>query len=478
MSKRPRPPRAASHPARRVPFWAALVGCILQGCSGGDSADRAERGEDLPGGETTNALLFGSNAFLPAAQNISLENMRMFSTGNAFFNQQWTIAPSSNTSRDGLGPLFNARSCSTCHFKDGRGRPPIDGEIGFKSMLLRIGVPGTEPGAAPAPDPLYGDQLQPYGIDSVAGEGEPAVAYASMSGQFDDGDPYELLAPSYSVTALEQGAFASDLLISPRVAPAMIGLGLLEAIPESRLDELADPDDSDGDGISGRINHVYDVLAGGAAVGRFGWKAEQPSVRQQAAGAFIGDLGITSSLFPDQECTAGQLDCQQATGGGDPEITDDLLDRVVRYSQLLAVPRRLRAEEPDVLRGKARFAELGCQSCHTPSHRTSEGAALNEVQGQSIWPYTDLLLHDMGDALSDHRPSYEAEGNEWRTPPLWGIGHYVDVNGHEQLLHDGRARGVAEAILWHAGEAAAAQQAFISLPRADRLDLIAFVESL
>jgi CxxC motif-containing protein (DUF1111 family) len=478
MSKRPRPPGAASHPARRAPLWAALAGCILQGCSGGEGAESVEPGEARPGGETTNELLFGSNAFLPAAQNISLENLRMFSTGNAFFNQQWTIAPSSNTSRDGLGPLFNARSCSTCHFKDGRGRPPVDGEIGFKSMLLRIGVPGAEPGAAPLPDPLYGDQLQPFGIDSVAGEGEPAVAYESIGGQYDDGDPYELLAPTYGVSAPALGAFAPDLLISARVAPAMIGMGLLEAIPESRLNELADPDDADGDGVSGRVNHVYDVAAGAAAVGRFGWKAEQPSVRQQAAGAFIGDLGITSSLFPSQQCTPGEVDCQQATGGGEPEITDDLLDRVVRYSQLLAVPSRLRAEQPDVLRGKARFSELGCASCHTPSHRTSEDTVLDEVRAQSIWPYTDLLLHDMGDALSDHRASYEADGNEWRTPPLWGIGHLVDVNGHEQLLHDGRARGVAEAILWHGGEAAAAQQAFVSLPRADRLDLIAFVESL
>jgi CxxC motif-containing protein (DUF1111 family) len=435
-------------------------------------------GEDLPGGETTNTLLFGSNAFVPAAQNISLDNMRMFSTGNAFFNQQWTVAPSSNTSRDGLGPLFNARSCSTCHFKDGRGRPPIDGETEFKSMLLRIGVAGTEPGAAPAPDPIYGDQLQPYGIDSVGGEGEPRVLSTRIAGQYADGEAYELLAPSYSIEVPSHGAFATDLLISPRVAPAMIGMGLLEAIPESRLLELTDADDSDGDGISGRVNHVYDVATGLTATGRFGWKAEQPSVRQQAAGAFAGDLGITSSLFPEQDCTSGEPECQLAAGGGDPEITDELLERVVRYSQLLAVPSRLHAADPDVLRGKAVFSELGCQGCHTPGHRTSEDAALAEVRAQQIWPYTDLLLHDLGDELSDRRPSFEAEGNEWRTPPLWGIGHYVDVNGHELLLHDGRARGVAEAILWHGGEAAAAQQAFVALPRADRLDLIAFVESL
>jgi CxxC motif-containing protein (DUF1111 family) len=478
MSDRPRPPRAASQTARRAPLWAALAWCALQACSGASDVDTLDEGEDLPGGETTNTLLFGSNAFVPAAQNISRDDLRMFSTGNAFFNQQWTVAPSSNTSRDGLGPLFNARSCATCHFKDGRGRPPIDGETELSSMLLRISVPGSDRGDAPAPDPIYGDQLQPYGIDLVGGEGEPRLTSSSITGQFADGDTYELLAPEYSIEAPSHGPFAADLLISPRVAPAMIGMGLLEAIPESRLAELADPADSDGDGISGRINHVFDLAAGAMAAGRFGWKAEQPSVRQQTAAAFAGDLGITSSLFPAQNCTPGNLECQQAVGGGDPEISDDLFERVVRYSQLLAVPSRLYAADADVLRGKARFSELGCESCHTARHRTMDDAVLDEVQGQLIWPYTDLLLHDMGEALSDRRPSFEAEGNEWRTPPLWGIGHYVDVNGHELLLHDGRARGVAEAILWHGGEALAAQQAFIALPRADRLDLIAFVESL
>jgi CxxC motif-containing protein (DUF1111 family) len=201
-------------------------------------------------------------------------------------------------------------------------------------------------------------------------------------------------------------------------------------------------------------------------------------VRQQAAGAFIGDLGITSSIFTAQECSAAELECLSAVDGGDPEITDRLLDRVVRYSELLAVPARLSFADENILRGKAQFNDLGCSSCHTPSQRTSDAAELEEVRDQRIFPYTDLLLHDMGDALSDQRPSFAAAGNEWRTPPLWGLGHYRTVNGHDRLLHDGRARGVAEAILWHAGEAEAAQQRFSELPASSRLDLIAFVESL
>jgi CxxC motif-containing protein (DUF1111 family) len=437
-----------------------------------------EAGEDLPGGDTTNTLLFGSNAFLPAAHNISLDNMLMFSTGNAFFNQQWAEAPSSNTSRDGLGPLFNARSCSTCHFKDGRGRPPLDGEASFTSMLLRIGTGEIGARGNPAPDPVYGDQLQPNGAGDVPGEGTPRVTYTVIAGEYADGEAYELSVPAYAIEAPSHGPLDPNLKISPRVAPAMIGMGLLEAIPESRLDELADPDDLDGDGISGRINQVWDESAQSMRAGRLGWKAEQPSVRQQAAGAFVGDLGITSSIFPEQECSSVEVECVSAVGGGDPEISDRLLDRVVRYSELLAVPGRQTFADEDVLRGKAQFSELGCSSCHTPSHRTSDGAELEEVRDQLIFPYTDLLLHDLGEALSDQRPSFAASGSEWRTPPLWGIGHYRTVNGHDRLLHDGRARGVAEAILWHAGEAEAAKQRFSELPASSRLDLIAFVESL
>lgn len=475
---RRRPPRAASPGARERALACLALSLTLSPACSSAPGSAVEEGEERPGGSTTNTLLFGTNAFLPAADNISRDNRRMFATGNAFFNQAWTVAPSSTTSRDGLGPLFNAPSCSSCHFKDGRGRPPIGDEGELSSMLLRIGAPGTPPGEAPLTDPTYGDQLQPFGIDDVPGEGTPRVTYATLTGRYADGEAYELLEPTYSIEAPSHGPFNEGLLISPRVAPAMIGLGLLQSIPESRLRELEDPDDEDGDGISGRVNTVWDVEAEALVVGRFGWKAEQPSVRQQAAGAFVGDMGITSSVFPNQECTDSETECSSALSGGDPEITDDLLDRVVRYSELLAVPARLTYADDDILRGKAVFSELGCQGCHTTNHRTSDSAPLEELRDQSIWPYTDLLLHDMGEALSDGRPSFAASGNEWRTPPLWGLGHYPVINGHDRLLHDGRARGVAEAILWHGGEAEDIKQGFVELPASERLDLIAFVESL
>jgi CxxC motif-containing protein (DUF1111 family) len=312
----------------------------------------------------------------------------------------------------------------------------------------------------------------------VPGEGTPRVTYAAVIGQYADGDPYELLQPTYAIDTLAHGPYSAELRMSARVAPAMIGLGLLEAIAEQELMARADPDDADNDGISGRVNLVWDAEASALALGRFGWKGEQPNVRQQSAGAFLGDMGITSSLFPLEECSPIELECQSAPSGGEPEITDELLDRVERYGQLLAVPARHDYAAPDVLHGKALFTQLGCASCHVPSHRTPDNAELEELRDQLIWPYTDLLLHDMGEALSDGRPSFAAAGNEWRTPPLWGLGRYDAVNGHDRLLHDGRARGVAEAILWHGGEALAAKSAFTELPAPDRQALIRFVESL
>lgn len=478
MRERPRPPRAACQIFGRARLWAALSCVVCSACSSGTDSGRVSPGEELPGGATTNQLLFGANAFLPPADNITRDHERMFLAGNAFFNQAWTVAPSSNESRDGLGPLFNARACSGCHFKDGRGRPPLEEEETFSSMLLRIGVDGSGPNGAPLPDPIYGDQLQPFGVNGVPGEGTPRVSYRVITGEYADGESYELVAPSYVIDAPAHGALSPDLRVSPRVAPAMIGLGLLEAIPGERLLSLADPDDADEDGVSGRVNRVWDVEANALAIGRFGWKSEQPSVRQQSAGAFLGDMGITSSLFPVQECSPSQLECQGAANGGEPEIDDYLLERVERYSQLLAVPARFDHDAEEVLRGKALFSEAGCSDCHTASHRTAEDAELEEVRDQLIWPYTDLLLHDMGDALGDDRASFDASGNEWRTPPLWGLGRYRVVNDHDRLLHDGRARGVAEAILWHGGEGAAAKDAFVQLSGNERRDLVDFVESL
>jgi CxxC motif-containing protein (DUF1111 family) len=463
-----------------------LLGMGLQGCGQESSAPDISSDEALPGGKTTIPVLSRANAFSFAVDNISIEHERLFQTGNRIFNQSWVTAPSSTEGFDGIGPLFNARSCSACHFRDGRGAPPLESDQPFEGLLLRLSVDSALPAdapdsaaaaGAPVAEPTYGGQLQPFAIQGIAAEGTPRVAYSVRAGKYPDGERYELLVPEYTIDELAYGAMVPDVRVSPRVAPAMIGLGLLEAIPERRLLELADPEDEDDDGISGRPNTVWDVERGETVIGRFGWKAEQPSVRQQSAGALLGDMGIVSELFPAAECTAAQADCANAPSGGQPEIDAPDLDRLVLYSSLLGVPVRETWDTEAVLDGRRLFSEIGCASCHVPDHQTGKHA-FDEVQNTLIWPYTDLLLHDMGEDLSDHRPSFAAAGNEWRTPPLWGNRFYEDVNGHNRLLHDGRARGVAEAILWHGGEAKASQKRFVALTRDERSRLVQFVESL
>ncbi|MEZ4449070.1 MAG: di-heme oxidoredictase family protein [Nannocystaceae bacterium] len=450
-----------------------MAGGALGACNDPPAADPDEA---LAGGDTT-VFDTTANAFSLSARNMTFERRQRFVVGNSFFNKNWVTAPSSTEGRDGLGPTFNARSCSTCHFKDGRGRPPAPGES-FVGILLRLSIPGEDPHGGPLAVPGYGGQLQPGSIDGVPGEGTPAVTYVEAPGAFADGEAYSLRRPSYAIDDPAFGPLPADLLISPRVAPAMIGMGLLEAIPEATILGLEDPDDRDGDGISGRANQVWDEAAGALVLGRFGWKANQPSVRQQTAGAFLGDIGITSSLFPGNNCPEGQELCAAAPSGGDPELSDDLLDDLVLYSSTLAVPARRDVDDPEVLRGKAIFADLHCDGCHVSKLSTDPEAALEEARGQTIWPYTDLLLHDMGEALADGRPDYAADGREWRTPPLWGLGLIETVNGHQDLLHDGRARGVGEAILWHGGEAEASRDAYVHLERDDRDALLRFLGSL
>jgi len=267
-------------------------------------------------------------------------------------------------------------------------------------------------------------------------------------------------------------------MTSPRIAPAIIGMGLLEAIPERTLRSLADPDDRDGDGISGRINEVWDKVAGKTAIGRFGWKAEQPTVLQQVAGAFVEDMGLTSSLMPDENHTACQSAAAKAPCGKHPEVSDKIFSDVVLYSRTLAVPARRKLTNTTVLLGKQLFASANCTACHVPMFTTGEHPTLSELSHQTIRPYTDLLLHDMGEELADHRPVFAASGREWRTPPLWGIGLVAKVNGHTFFLHDGRARNFAEAILWHGGEAETAREKFRAMSRTDRDALCAFLNSL
>jgi CxxC motif-containing protein (DUF1111 family) len=428
------------------------------------------------GGETTRPLS-AQDAFSFEAPNAPRKHQRPFSFGNRLFNTNWVEAPASVKSFDGLGPMFNRVSCSGCHTKDGRGQPPASNKGPMDSLLLRISLPGSGSHGAPNPVPGYGDQLSERALNGIAPEGMATVTYETIKGQYGDGEAYALRKPSYTIREAAYGPLPYSLMISPRVAPQVIGLGLLEAVADETLLALADPDDADGDGISGRVNRVWDSAADKTAFGRFGWKAGQPSLLNQNAAAAIGDIGLTTSVHPAENCAAGQAACNATINGGAPELPDEFLEKLTLYTASLAVPEQRNADALDVREGEELFRTLGCASCHMPTLKSGKHR-LPENSHQLFHPFTDLLLHDMGEGLADNRPEFEASGSEWRTPPLWGLGLVPVVKGHEFLLHDGRANGFAEAILWHGGEAEAAKEKFRTAPKAGRDALIAFLKSL
>ncbi|MXN91094.1 c-type cytochrome [Flavobacterium sp. Sd200] len=452
---------------------------MVTGCSK-DEEDyvplTAEEGEQYSGGSST-VINATQEAFGFASATLSENDRIDFGVGNSLFRQSWVSAPSSTTARDGLGPFYNAVSCSNCHFKDGRGRPPaFDGELG-KGLLLRLSLPGTDDTGASIGDPIYGHQLQDNAINGPIIKGRIGITYQTITETFDDGTVVQLQKPIYRIDNLGYGSLAAGLQISPRIASQMVGLGLLEAVPQATLLAFADEHDSNGDGISGRANYVFDIESNSHKMGRLGWKANQPSVKQQVAAAFSGDMGITSSLFPNENCPPG-VDCNAIPNGGSPEIVDANFNSVVLYSQTLSVPIRRKYNEQNVLRGKQLFTQMNCVACHIPKMQTGNEHAIAGMRNQTIRPYTDLLLHDMGSELADNTPDFLATGSEWRTPPLWGIGLIQTVNGHTSLLHDGRARNVTEAILWHGGEAEQAKLKFKKLTAQEREDLLAFINSL
>lgn len=440
-----------------------------------------EDGEERAGGDTT-VFDESRDAFSRTVRNLRQEHTTLFFVGNSLFNQNWVTAVSSTTGRDGLGPVFNATSCSSCHFKDGRGSPPKDKEDLNSALLIRISVPGQDAKGGPVPEATYGLQINPRSILGVPAEAQVEIRYTEIPGRFADGESYSLRKPEVILRDLAFGPLAEGTMLSARVAPGVYGLGLLQAIPEEAILAKADPDDKDQDGIKGRPNWVWDVKAQRKALGRFGWKANQPSLEQQNSGAFLGDIGITSPLFPEENCTPAQIACQKAPTGGetakDPEVSQTKIDQITAYTILLAPPARRRHDQADVLQGKALFHEARCSSCHTPRFVTGDLPGFPEVSKQTIWPYTDLLLHDLGPELADGRPDFEASGQEWRTPPLWGIGLVKTVNGHTFFLHDGRARDLMEAILWHGGEAKSSKERVLQMSKAQRQALIAFLESL
>lgn len=455
---------------------------------------RAEPFEKHPGGAATSLASINTNIFSHFSANLSLKGQHDFHVGNGLFAKVWVAAPASTRASDGLGPLFNARACQNCHVKDGRGRPPINSDSPTISMVLHLSVPPRTQAQRErikyatmthVPEPTYGSQLQNFAVAGAVAEGRIAVHYEEIPVRLSDGEIVSLRKPTYTITDAQYGAIATDVETSPRVAPPMIGLGLLESINAGDIQARADPDDRDRDGISGRASRVWNPITKTFMLGRFGWKADTAGLRAQSAKAFSVDMGISTPDLPDAygDCTARQTACQAMPAGVQPELGDSeapypILDLVTFYAGHLAVPARRNVNDPVVLKGKQLFYDAGCAACHTPKFVTRKDAERPEHQFQLIWPYTDLLLHDMGEGLADHRTLAHASGSEWRTPPLWGIGLTKVVNGHTFFLHDGRARNVLEAILWHGGEAQVSRNRVANMSATERHALIYFLESL
>jgi CxxC motif-containing protein (DUF1111 family) len=449
-------------------LWIAV---FAASCQKDHTPDNETPLETLAGGATT-IFSSGPDAFTFPLANLDPEGIKQHFLADGVFGQQFVSAPAAKFG--GIGPLFNQNSCESCHVRNGRGTvPQFDGDPAT-GLLLRLSVPGIGAHGGVIPAPGFGDQLQHKAIFGATAEGKLSRTELIQLVEYLDGNSVSLTQPTYTV----QNPYLplpANLLVSPRNAPPVHGLGLLEAIPDAALLALEDAGDANGDGISGRANMVWDVLQQKTSIGRFGWKAEQPTGAQQAAAAAHSDMGLTNYYFPLEHCD-GQENCMSGLQT-ELDVDAETTDLFHYYFQTLAVPAPRDLKQPTVARGKVLFTSLNCSGCHVPGLKTGD-YALPALANQTIFPYTDLLLHDMGEGLSDNRPSFLATGREWRTPPLWGIGLTQVVNPKAGFLHDGRARTLEEAILWHGGEAEASKTAFMALSKTEREAVVAFLLAL
>ena len=444
----------------------ALAGAAFAGSS--LDADPAPM-DPRSGGDATT---FDSTrvAFTQHLPSTTPDQLLAFAFGNRIFSTPWVEAPASVEQFDGLGPFYSARSCSGCHVRDGRGRPPADPADSTRAIVVKLGAAHDEG----RPDPRYGSQFSERAARGLPPEGTLSVQWEDVPDS--TGIVSALRRPRLSAVSTAYGPLDPDTRLSMRIAPVAFGTGLLEAVPDSLLAALEDPNDRDADGISGRVHWVRDP-SGARRAGRLGWKATQVTVAGQVAAALVGDMGITSPQRPHEEITDAESAAHRVPSGGDPEIDGQRLQSLIDYCRLLAVPARRSVHEPAVVRGAKAFAEIGCTSCHRPTLVTGN-ADIAALSHQVIHPYTDLLLHDLGPALDDGMPEGDAASREWRTAPLWGIGLAERVGGTRFLLHDGRARSIDEAILWHGGEAERSRRAYAALSKEARMWVTAFIESL
>ncbi|MCH1781432.1 di-heme oxidoredictase family protein [Psychrobacter glaciei] len=462
--------------------------------------------QEIKQGGDSGISITSAESYSKPSSNLTALRKGSFFIGNAFFQQPWVIAPASTDSRDGLGALFNVAACQSCHVKDGRGHAPMSSEDDADSLLIRLSMPATtdeqrqqlrDSLIEKVVHPMYGGQLQDRGIQGVPAEARIAVQWTDKPVTFADGYVETLRAPRFELNKPGYGAFDNEMMVSPRVALPMIGLGLLEQIPDDDIKKQAINNNSTSD-ISGKFNWVMDPQTGKHALGRFGWKAGQTKLITQNQSAFNEDMGLTSNIRPHESCMPSQTACINATTGADEqgngkppvEVNDEIAKFVEFYTRNLAVPHRRNADDKLVLAGKKRFYDMGCQSCHTPRYQLPKTDDDHlEQHGQVIYPYTDLLLHDMGDALADRtiagklpaknaQVEFLANSYEWRTPALWGIGLAQTVDPQATFLHDGRARTLMEAVLWHGGEAENQRQKVLKLDKQGRAELNAFLKSL
>ncbi len=441
-------------------------------------ASTAAAQEPLLGARLGGALsrpALGEDAFALPAPGLGAAEIERFFAGQRLFNTAFVKAPSPVTELAGLGPTFNRPSCGACHTRDGRGEPPAGPGDAMMQMVVRLGVRTRTVKPFGVPHPEYGDQLNDRAIEGVPPEGRAVLAWTESEGRYGDGTPYRLRRPSLRFERLAFSKLTRDMA-SLRVAPQLVGMGLLGAVPMADIVGFAEANKSNADGVRGIPRLIG--APGPSGLGRFGWRAAQPSVRHQIAAAFIADMGLTTALNIEKNCPPVQRACRAADPGRRPNISDEQLDAVTFYVSMLAVPERRDSDAAEVRRGETLFGAIGCAACHRPTLKTGDRRAMPLLAHQTIHPFTDLLLHDMGDGLADLAAEGEISGRLWRTPPLWGIGLVPAVNGHEFYLHDGRARGLAEAILWHGGEAEAAKERFRGLGTAERDALIAFLKSL
>jgi CxxC motif-containing protein (DUF1111 family) len=420
---------------------------------------------------------YSADAFLQPGPLADEKQRKTYRDGLEALEQRW-VPPFLSGGPWGRGPLSNAETCADCHAHNGRGRAPNTADEPLRSVLVRLSVPGNDARGGPKPHPAYGDQFNHLGVDTrVAGEGEVYVTWQAKEAKFADAEIIALRAPKLEFKQLRYGPLGAETLLSVRIAPQLVGLGLLEAIPEGTILALAQQQDKPH-GVKGKPNMVWDFAAKRIVLGRFGLKANQPSLSQQIMAAFHADIGITSELFPEETCSPTQRDCAAMIPAGRPELLSNQFTPLLFFLRANAVPARRNQADADVRRGERLFATAGCSACHIPELKTGDYPGLNALSNQNIRPYTDLLLHDMGEDLADGRPDYLASGREWRTAPLWSIGLLTQVTGATDLLHDGRARNTAEAIVWHGGEASYSREAFLHMSKEERAALLKFLESL